>query len=908
MKKIICKLIVLGFRTAFWFRYRIKVKGLDKLNKRSLPKKGGVLFLPNHPTVFLDPTMVAITAWNKFPIRPLITDEFYYMPGVHWLMSFINALPIPNFDVTSNSLKKKKSEDVIHLVVDDLENGDNFLLYPAGRTKQTGKEVVGGTSATHRIIQGAPDANIVLVRTKGLWGSSFSRAIVGEAPSLSKTLLDNLLHTLKNLIFFNPRREVTIEFELAPKDFPYSSTKREMNKWLEDWFNRPDGLTKQEGSHPGDSLVLVSYSRWSHQVPVPFAGKSSDDDLVDMSKVSIDTKNKIIDEIAKISEVPKDDIKVEDSFNSDLGMDSLDVSEVASYIQHNFSVKSVPVTELTTIKKALGIASKQIECKPVVPRKAKVDFEAWTKPSPRIRKSLADGATIPEVFLNNSARMGNLSACGDEIAGVLSYKDLRLRIILLAEYIRRLPGKYVGILLPSSVAAYAVILGCQLAGKVPMLINWTMGSRHLEAVKMLSNVEVILSSWAFIDRLDDVNLTPIENELVMLEDVRREFKIKDKLKAFIRSKKSTSSILNTFGIDTLTKDDQAVLLFTSGTESLPKGVPLTHNNVLSNLRQAFKSIDLYSDDIMFGILPPFHAFGFTISGFLGLLSGIKTVYSADPTDGSKLAEIVKNWSVTIMCGAPTFLKSMLRSGSSEHFKTLRLCVTGAEKAPPELFQIAAQMKCEHSIYEGYGITECAPVLTINRPGMHPGGVGQPLDGVDLMVVNPDTLEPLGDMQRGLVLAKGDNIFDGYINADVSSPFVTIDGDKWFKTGDLGHLDDHNRLIISGRQKRFVKMGGEMISLTAIEEALLQQAEKRGWKVAEDGPTLAICAKEEAGTKTKISLFTIFDTNVGEVNNALRDAGFSNLVRVSSVKKLEAIPIMGSGKVFYRELENAYMNV
>jgi len=898
----------MSFRFVFWFRYRIKIKGLDQIDKNALNKKGGVLFLPNHPTVFLDPTMVAISAWNKFPIRPLITDEFYQMPGIHALMSFIDALPIPNFDVTSNSLKKKKSEEVIQTVIDDLEEGDNFLLYPAGRTKQTGIEVIGGTSAVHHIIQGAPDVNVVLVRTKGLWGSSFSRAIVGKAPSLPETVFQNFIHTLKNLIFFNPRREVTIEFELAPKDFPYKASKREMNRWLEDWFNKPDGLTDQKGDFPGDSLVFVSHSRWSHQVPKLFVGGSPDDAFVDLKKVSNEVQEKIINEIIKVTDVPKEHIKPENNFNSDLGMDSLDVSEVASFIQHSFNVKSVPVTELTTVKKAFGIATKQIECSAVGPKKAKIDFDTWAKPSPRLLKELAEGRTIPEAFLNNCIRMGNEPACGDEIAGILSYKDLKMRTILLAEYIRHLPGKYIGILLPSSVAAYAVIIGCQLAGKVPLLINWTMGPRHLEAVKMLSNVEVILSSWAFIDRLDNVDLSPVENELIMLEDVRREFTIKDKLKALLRSKRSTSTILKTFGIESQTKDDQAVLLFTSGTENLPKGVPLSHKNVLSNLTQVFKSIDLYSDDIMFGILPPFHAFGFTISGFLGLLSGIKIVYSPDPTDGSKLASIVKDWSVTIMCGAPTFLKSMLRSGSPEHFKKLRLCVTGAEKAPPDLFIIANQMNCEHSIIEGYGITECAPVLTLNRLGFESAGVGQPLVGIDLMVVNPETLEPLGDMQRGLVLAKGDNIFDGYINTDVSSPFVTIAGTKWYKTGDLGHLDDQNRLIISGRQKRFVKMGGEMISLTAIEDALLKQAEIKGWSIAPDGPTLAICAKEDVGVKTKISLFCIFDAGVEEVNDALRDAGFSNLVRVSSVTKLEDIPIMGSGKIFYRELENTYMKM
>ncbi|MEM1282717.1 MAG: AMP-binding protein [Chlamydiota bacterium] len=905
-KKLSINLIILFFRILFWFRYRVTVKGLENLNEETLSKKGGVLFLPNHATVFVEPTLVTISVWKKYPIRPMIVDYFYEQPIVHQIMKLINALPIPNFDVSSNSLKRKQSEEVINTVIEDVKTGDNFLIYPAGRTKMSSQEVIGGSSAVHRIIQEVPEVNVVLVRTKGLWGSVFSRALIGKAPPLFPTLFQCMKHVLKNGIFFTPRRDVIIEFEPAPKDFPYEASRIELNRWLENWYNQPDGLTKQEGAYPGDSLVLVSYSAWKEELPEVFDQDLGGDLEIELDKVPEETKEKIYSEISRITEMSVADLKPELRLDMHLGMDSLDIADLCAFIQDKFGVKSISPIKMNTVGKALAVASKQIDCKDDHTDLSNIDFSKWRQSVKRERKKAAPGTLLPEVFLNNCARMGSAVACADERAGILTYKELKLRVILLAEYVRNLPGEYIGILLPSSVAAYAVILACQLAGKVPMLINWTMGRRHLQAVRNLSNVEVVLTSRVFIDRLENVDLDGVDDIMIMLEEVRNKFSLSDKLKAYYRSLKGTKGILKLFGLDKHDEDHKAVLLFTSGTESLPKGVPLTHKNVLANLRQAFNSVDLYSDDVMFGILPPFHAFGFTISGLMGLFSGIPIIYSPDPKDGKKLAETIRDWNVTIMCGAPTFLKSMFRCGKEGYFDTLRLCVTGAEKAPPELYELAKKMGAGDSVYEGYGITECSPVLTINKPGRPQAGVGQALDGIDLKIVNPETFEPQNTMIRGLVLAKGPNIFSGYINPDVSSPFVTIDGEKWFKTGDLGHLDDENRLIISGRQKRFVKIGGEMISLAAIEDALFQIAKEKGWPLAEDGPTLAICAREDTADKTKIFLFTVFNTNVEEVNSALRESGFSSLVKVTSVFKLDSIPIMGSGKIFYRELESSYL--
>jgi long-chain-fatty-acid--[acyl-carrier-protein] ligase len=483
---------------------------------------------------------------------------------------------------------------------------------------------------------------------------------------------------------------------------------------------------------------------------------------------------------------------------------------------------------------------------------------------------------------------------------------MKLRVILLAEYIRKLPGEYIGILLPSSVAATLLVYATQLAGKVPLMINWTIGPKHLEHVKELSHVQVVLTSWAFIDRLRDVDLTPIEDMLIMLEDEKKNFTLSKKLSALWRSKHGTHSIMKHFGINEMDPNNQAVLLFTSGTESMPKGVPLTHHNLLCNMRGSIAVVEVQKPDVLFGILPPFHAFGFLVGALLAPLAGVRIAYSPNPTDGKKLAFEFERWGITIVCGAPTFIKGIISASQPDQLKTLRLCVSGAEKAPKELFNMFESLGKKGILIEGYGITECSPVITMTRSDKPPRGVGEAIPGVELLIVDPETMQPLPIGSRGLILAKGPNIFSGYINPGIASPFVTLNNETWYKTGDLGFLDELGRLIISGRQKRFVKIGGEMISLAAVEDALMHLAERKEWPINPEGPTLAVIAKEGEGQRTKLYVFAIFEAEIDELNQGLREAGLSNIVRISEFHRVPVIPIMGTGKVNYRELESQYI--
>lgn len=904
MQKIGEWFILKLFRFLAFFRYKVTVKGLENLNSETLNKPGGILFLPNHCSLFIDPAIVVTAIYKKYSARPVMVEYLYMMPLVKFCMDTLRTLPIPDFDISSNSLKERKSEQVMQTMINDLRQGDNFLMYPAGRTKHTNLEIIGGASATHRILQECPEANIVLVRTKGLFGSIFSRAFPTHQPSLFPTLMEGFKILLKNLIFFAPRRQVIVEFVPAPADFPFKGTRGEVNRWLENWYNLPDGLTKQEGAHPGDSLVLVPYYFWSKKLP-DYALHAAAEEEIDLSKIPEDVQQKVLRKLSEIVEMPVEKIKPEMSLAVDLGLDSIDTAEVAAFLQEEFDVSKVPVIKLTTVAKLMAVAAHIIVLEEEAQEEVKISH-TWFKPIAHKRVFAEKGDTLIEAYLNIAKKLKNQPAVADERSGVLTYHQFTLRLLLLSEYIHGLSGDYIGIMLPASVAADVCALAIQLAGKVPVMVNWTVGPRHLETVIQLTKLEHVLSSWAFTDRLENVDLTPIEDKILMLEDLRKKFGLSAKLRAFYRSLKSPNGILYSITNKPPRRESFAVILFTSGTESMPKGVPLTHHNIISNIEPYFEGAEIFSTDVLLGFLPPFHSFGFSACSFLGLLSGFRTAFFPNPTEGSRIAQVIEKWKVTILLGAPTFIRGILKVATPEQLKTVRLCYTGAEKAPPELVQLMKQLAPQVVLLEGYGITECSPVLTMHKMGIPPVGVGQPLRNVELLIVHPETHLPLPVGERGLILAHGPNIFSGYLNPGLHSPFLNIEGKMWYNTGDLGFLDEAGNLTISGRMKRFIKVGAEMISLASIEDALMQAAAKKGWPIAPEGPSLAVIAKEQEGGKPKIGIVTRFAVTVDDINKTLRESGFSNLVRVSTVNQVEEIPIMGTGKTNYRILESTYL--
>lgn len=880
-------------RAVLSLRYRVEVRGLEKLTPERLNRKGGILFMPNHPA-HMDPLLNFIWLWPKFRIRPLAVEYIYKTSLLKPLIRLVKAIPIPNFENAVNELKLKNAEKSVREIAEGLKKKENFIIYPSGRLKTTGKELLGGASAAHELLKECPDSNVVLIRTTGLWGSSFSRALLGRSPDLSESLGHGIKVLLKNLIFFTPRRKVLIEIEPNPEDFPINGISRiELNRYLESWYNR---YADEEGNiHEVEPLKLVSYSCWREELPKVHRSKKRKNNGNGMP-ISDETRRKVYNEIKRILEKPDLEIKPEQNLAFDLGMDSLNVAEFITYLTKTFDVGELHPEDLETVGVILEIAEGGKEDR--APRKAPATF-TWPPEKRRPMPTLPIGRILPEAFLNSCQRMDGFTACGDDLVGVLSYKKMKRAVLVLAQYFKTWEEERVAVMLPASAGAYITILALQMAGKVPVMLNWTLGPRYLEEMMKLSGARGIISSWRFLDRLPNVQFGGCLDKLVLLEDIRNALSLKMKLRGLFLTKCSVKHVLRSMDLEKIDENSPCVILFTSGTEAVPKGVPLSHKNIISNQRSAMQCIDVRASDVLYGILPPFHSFGFSVAGLFPLLGGIKVAFYPDPTDSFALAEGVGRWKITFFCSAPSFLKGLFHAASNQQLRTIRYFVSGAEKAPQELFDRVAKLDIGAKLVEGYGITECSPILTLNRPNLPPKGVGRLAPDIEMCVIHPETLQLLPEGSEGEICVRGPNVFSGYLG-NPRTPFIEIDGKQWYRTGDLGYRDKDGSLMLSGRLKRFTKVGGEMISLGAVEEtvvkALIQQK-----RISPDVPSIAVCSDERDGN-SRLILFATIDLDKEEVNTILQQAGFSNLVKISSVKKIEMIPLMGAGKTDYRSLQ------
>ncbi|MCE5293677.1 MAG: AMP-binding protein [Chlamydiales bacterium] len=881
MKNILLQLVSLVFGLMLRLRYRISYQGLDEVKDLLKSKKKGCLFLPNHPAVIIDPLVISVPLVRLFHIRPLIVEYMYYHPAFHWCVRLINAIPIPNFGSSVSPLKLKRAERSIETISSGLKKGDRFLIYPAGTTKHQAKEVVGGAFAVHKLVQDNPKIPVVLVRMTGLWGSSFSRAATHGGQVNSKEVLKKSFWALvKNCIFFMPRRDVLVQFEIAK--LPENASKDKLNEYLENWYNKPFG-------DEGEPLSLVSYAFWKNEL---LEISKVEKNVIDVSKVDKEVAKEIIEKIAELAKVPAKSITPESKLIADLGLDSLDHAELITYIAHEYSISGISPEKLVTVANVLLYADGQIESEEEEQVDSLASDKGWNNTVSRKAAIIPEGTSIPEVFFNSCDEKLKSIACTDPVLGAISYAKCKKLVLIFTKLIANLKGKRVGILLPSSTMSYMLVIACQMANKTPVMINWTVGPKHLKTVLEVSEIKEVLTSWAFLDALDTTDISLIEPLLVMLEEIKTQISIWDVVKA------SLASRFKAIKVD-VKSSSEAVVLFTSGTEGMPKGVPLTHANILSDLRGALKLVALHQNDKLLAMLPPFHSFGFTVTGLLPLLAGFRVAYYPNPTDAKALAHAIDRLGITVICSAPTFLKNIMDFSETSTLTSLRKVISGAEKASDDLIKKLENKAPKALFIEGYGITECSPILCANVTGDRKKGVGQPIHGVSFKIIDPDIdakkITEKNHGEVGLILASGPNVFSGYLNKVKSQPFIEIDDKKWYDTGDLGLLDEEGNLILSGRLKRFVKIGGEMVSLGAIEEVLMhhEKCEPNHFVVVPNGDVLE---------KASLILFTTYKYTQEQVNQLLRKGGLSNLVKIDKVIHVDTMPMTGTGKIAYRELD------
>lgn len=332
-------------RFLLFLRYRIRVKGGEKLTKAALSKPGGILFLANHPAE-IDPLILLAALWYPFKPHPVAIDYLFRKPIIRTLLDFVGAFAVPNFDFSSNSYKRKEIERTYQRIAEALDRKENLLLYPAGSLKNGAEEIIGGTSGVTQILEMRPDSNVVLIRTTGLWGSSFSRAPTGKTPDLMKAFLNGFKILLRNAIFFAPRRTVTIEVAPAPEDFPWKGSRLELNRYLEKWYNK-------EGPEP---LNLVSFSHFRKEFPT--IRERPKEEKVSLEAVGQEIKERVIEEIAKLTRAPLSQITPESNLAQDLGLDSLDMAQLVVSLKEQFGIQSLQSTDIKTVASVMVFAAK----------------------------------------------------------------------------------------------------------------------------------------------------------------------------------------------------------------------------------------------------------------------------------------------------------------------------------------------------------------------------------------------------------------------------------------------------------------------------------------------------------------------------------------------------------------------
>jgi acyl-[acyl-carrier-protein]-phospholipid O-acyltransferase/long-chain-fatty-acid--[acyl-carrier-protein] ligase len=394
----------------------------------------------------------------------------------------------------------------------------------------------------------------------------------------------------------------------------------------------------------------------------------------------------------------------------------------------------------------------------------------------------------------------------------VTYKRALIGSLILSKKFSVYDPGFLGIMLPNSAGSVLAILGTLMSGRVPVMINYSTGAAgNCEFAQKKCAFKTIITSRALCEK---INCRHVDG-MVYLEDVMASVGFFDKIKAAFTAGLPTERILKS--IHQGDENDTLLILFTSGSEKEPKGVQLTHKNIASNWESLRKAFAFSSQDTFLANLPYFHVFGQTANLWVPLAEGMTLVTYANPLDFKTICDIVREERVTLMAGTPTFFWGYLRNSKPGDFATCRIMLSGADKCPDALRK-AFMEKHGKVLLEAYGTTETSPAITVNTPeNNRPGSVGRAIEGVQVRVENYETEKPCGVGEIGKILVKGDNVMKGYFD-DFEQTSLSI-RHGWYDTGDMGYEDADGYVWHVGRLKRFLKVGGEMVSLIKVEDVL-----------------------------------------------------------------------------------------
>ncbi|MDD5140223.1 MAG: AMP-binding protein [Verrucomicrobiales bacterium] len=450
-------------------------------------------------------------------------------------------------------------------------------------------------------------------------------------------------------------------------------------------------------------------------------------------------------------------------------------------------------------------------------------------------------------------------------------------------------GGRIGLLLPNVNATPVVILALWRLGKVPAMLNFSSGMPTMLACVELAGLKHIITSRAFLERarlnVDDFIKAGVS--VIYLEDAQAGVSSPRKFLTLLRHiLHLPSSILHP-----PSASSAAVIVFTSGSEGVPKGVELTHGNILANIRQMLAVTDFTDRDRLFNCLPLFHSFGLTVGTFVPLVRGIYVFLYPSPLHYRVVPSVFYDRDCTVFISTNTFLNGYARKAHPYDFRSLRYLFSAAEKLQ-EATALAWSQKYGVRILEGYGATECAPCVSVNTP-LEPrnGSVGRLLPGMECKLEKVEGVD-----EGGRLFVRGPNVMKGYLNADANAKFLALGG--WYDTGDIVSVDAEGYLHIRGRMKRFAKVSGEMVSLTAVEDALAGAFPQYGLRCQ----IAVVTRPDENKGEMLIAVTNEPKLTLDEIRDAIKARGLTNLSVPREIKAVKEIPKLGTGKVDHRGLQ------
>ena len=543
--------------------------------------------------------------------------------------------------------------------------------------------------------------------------------------------------------------------------------------------------------------------------------------------------------------------------------------------------------------------------------------ETATEPTPAVTAApeplialdpLPEGWTsLQRAFLRTARRNWSKEGMADSLKVSLTFGAALTRALALGRVLGRElgPERYVGVLVPPSVAGAVANIALLFLGKIPINLNYSASQAVIDKAVERCGIKQIVASRKFLDK---VKLTPT-GELLYLEDMPSQVGTLDKVWAATVARVVPEAALGSFlpGLKDDKLTETATVMFTSGSTGDPKGVVLTHANILSNVHQMRQHLRLDPLDVVaLGVLPFFHSFGYTVGIWTILLLGKKAVYHANPLDAKVVGKLCEQHQVTLIAASPTFFRHYIQRCEPKQFAHLFHILLGAEKLKPE---VAAQI--DETIHvaplEGYGTTEMSPVAAVNVPfaidlgggkqvdGNRRGTVGRPMPGTAVRSVDPETGAILPRGTEGMIHIRGPQIMSGYLDNAEATARVLNDG--WYTTGDLGYLDDDGFLTITGRLSRFAKIAGEMVPHEGVEAAIVQAA-------GVDESTVAVTSIPDTRRGERLAVIhAAWETTPAEVCKKLVAGTIPKLwiPNAEDFVEVEEIPILGTGKLDLRAI-------